>query len=118
MAQKKSTGGGKSSSKSPSLQQLRSQIDKIDGQLVELFNARARVAQEIGKHKADAGDDVFAPGRESEVLARILELNKGPLDERAIRAIFREVMSGSRALQRALRVAYLGPEYSFSHLAA
>jgi chorismate mutase/prephenate dehydratase len=117
MAQKKA-GGGKAAARTPNLQQLRGQIDKIDAQLIELFNTRARVAQEIGRHKADAGDDVFAPGRESEVLDRIVALNKGPLDERAIRAIFREVMSGSRALQRSLRVAYLGPEYSFSHLAA
>jgi chorismate mutase / prephenate dehydratase len=117
MAQKK-TGGSKPAARGPSLQQLRSQIDKLDGQLVELVNARAKVAQEIGKQKTDAGNDIFSPGRESEVLARIVEINKGPLDERSVRAIFREVMSGSRALQRSLRIAYLGPEYSFSHLAA
>jgi len=117
MAQKKASGG-KTPARGLNLQQLRNQIDKIDSQLIELVNSRARIAQEIGRQKADAGDDVFAPGREAEVIARILELNKGPLDERAIRGIFRELMSGSRALQRALRVAYLGPEYSFSHLAA
>src|SRR5205807_9057493 len=44
--------------------------------------------------------------------------NKGPLDEATVRAVFREIMSGARALQRVVKVAYLGPEYSFSHLAA
>src|SRR5262249_17899619 len=58
------------------------------------------------------------PGRESEVLERVLVANDGPLDNRAVRAVFRELMSGSRALQREIRIAYLGPEYSFSHLAA
>src|SRR5262249_54398375 len=47
-----------------------------------------------------------------------LQANKGPLDETSVRAIFREIMSGSRGLQKVLKVAYLGPEYSFSHLAA
>src|SRR5688572_12595372 len=118
MAQKKTSGKQTPSPRGPNLQQLRNQIDKIDSQLVELINSRARVAQEIGKQKTDAGDEIFSPARESEVLARIVEINKGPLDERSVRAIFRELMSGSRAIQRSLRIAYLGPEYSFSHLAA
>src|SRR5207248_9510057 len=56
--------------------------------------------------------------REEEVLQNVLESNKGPLDMATVRAIFREIMSGSRALQKVLKIAYLGPEYSFSHLAA
>src|SRR5581483_12449601 len=56
--------------------------------------------------------------REEEVFKNVLEANKGPLDDATVRAVYREIMSGSRALQKILRVAYLGPEYSYSHLAA
>src|SRR4029077_5269990 len=71
-----------------------------------------------GKIKNDHGAEIFSPAREEEVLQNVLEANKGPLDPATIRAVFREIMSGARALQKVLKVAYLGPEYSFSHLAA
>src|SRR5262249_52781513 len=103
------------------LRHLRSQIDKLDLQILKLVNERAGVAAEIGKLKSDHGDEIFSPAREEEVLQNILQLNekhKGPLDGVTVRAIFREIMSGSRALQKVLKVAYLGPEYSYSHLAA
>src|SRR5438132_7937079 len=61
---------------------------------------------------------MFNAARETEVFQNVLQANKGPLDPSTVRAIFREVMSGSRALQKVLKVAYLGPEDSFSHLAA
>lgn len=108
----------KSSGRAPNLQSLRGQIDKIDQQILKLINDRARLAVEIGHVKSGDGVEIFAPSREDEILARVLEKNKGPLDERAVRAVFRELVSGSRALQQRLRIAYLGPEYSFSHLAA
>src|SRR5204862_3463346 len=60
----------------------------------------------------------FSPAREEEVLQNVLEHHKGPLDQATIRAVYREIMSGSRALQKVLKIAYLGPEYSFGHLAA
>jgi chorismate mutase/prephenate dehydratase len=100
---------------------LRAQIDKLDLQILKVVNERAAVAAEIGKLKNDQGEEVFSPAREEEVLQNVLALNekgKGPLDANTIRAIFREIMSGSRALQKVLKVAYLGPEYSYSHLAA
>jgi chorismate mutase/prephenate dehydratase len=103
------------------LRSLRSQIDKLDLQIVKLVNERASVAGEIGRLKNDHGEEIFSPAREEEVLQHVLQLNekqKGPLDAGTIRAIFREIMSGSRALQKVLKVAYLGPEYSYSHLAA
>ncbi len=103
------------------LKGLRSQIDKLDVQIVKLVNERAAIAAEIGRAKAEQGEEVFSPAREEEVFHNVLAANekqKGPLDEATIRAIFREVMSGSRALQKVLKIAYLGPEYSFSHLAA
>jgi chorismate mutase/prephenate dehydratase len=100
------------------LKNLRSQIDKLDLQLLKLINERASVAAEIGKVKNDHGSEAFSPAREEEFLQNVLEANKGPLDSATVRAVFRELMSGSRALQKVLKVAYLGPEDSFSHLAA
>jgi chorismate mutase/prephenate dehydratase len=104
-----------------SLKTLRAQIDKLDLQILELINKRAQLAAEIGKIKNDHGSEVFSPAREEEVLQNVVEANeknRGPLDDGTVRAVFREIMSGSRALQKILKVAYLGPEYSFSHLAA
>ena len=100
------------------LRQLRSQIDKLDLQILKLVNERAEIASEIGRVKTDNGTEIFTPAREEEVYQNVLQANKGPLDEATVRAVYREIMSGSRALQRVLKVAYLGPEYSFSHLAA
>jgi chorismate mutase/prephenate dehydratase len=100
------------------LKDLRSKIDKLDLQILELVNKRAALAAEIGRQKNDHGAEVFLPAREEEVYQNILDASKGPLDPATIRAIFREIMSGSRAIQKVLKVAYLGPEYSFSHLAA
>jgi len=100
------------------LKSLRSKIDKLDILVLKMVNQRAALAAEIGKVKNDHGTEVFSPAREEEVFQHVIQANKGPLDEGSVRAVFREIMSGSRALQKVLKVAYLGPEYSFSHLAA
>jgi chorismate mutase/prephenate dehydratase len=119
MTRKTEAGNSRSSHHgSGNLKSLRSSIDKLDIQILKLVNERASLAAEIGKLKNDQGSDVFTPAREEEVLANVLQSNKGPLEANTIRAVFREIMSGSRALQKTIKVAYLGPEYSFSHLAA
>lgn len=120
MARKADSGpdGQPSDKSSANLKSLRVQIDKLDIQIVELLNKRASVAAQIGKVKADSGGDVFSPAREEEVLGNVLGASKGPLPEVTLKAIFRELMSGCRSLQRVTRVAFLGPEYSYSHLAA
>jgi chorismate mutase/prephenate dehydratase len=119
MSRKSSEDGSVTVTRSQAqLRSLRSQIDKLDLQILKLINERAAIALKIGQLKNDHGQEVFSPAREEEVLRHVLQANKGPLSEQAVRAIFRELMSGSRALQKVLRVAYLGPEYSFSHLAA
>lgn len=100
------------------LKSLRTQIDKLDLQILKMVNERSSLAAQIGQIKNDHGSEVFSPAREEEVFKNVLSANKGPLDEATIRAIYREIMSGARALQKILKVAYLGPEYSFSHLAA
>jgi len=101
-----------------SLEELRKRIDELDHQLVKLLNERARVVVEIGKLKSKADKPIYAPDREKEVFARISEANKGPLPDKCLVAIWRELMSGSFVLERPLRIGYLGPGGSFSHTAA
>jgi chorismate mutase/prephenate dehydratase len=100
------------------LDELRRRIDELDGQLVHLLNERTRLALEIGQLKQQNGEQVYVPGREQEVLDRVAGLNQGPLTKQAVAAIYREIMSASKALARAIRVAYLGPPATFSHQAA
>lgn len=101
-----------------SLEELRKRIDEIDYQLVQLLNERARVVIEIGKLKNRTDRPVYSPEREKEVFAKIVQANKGPLPDKCLVAIWRELMSGSFVLEKPLRVAYLGPRGSFSHTAA
>jgi chorismate mutase / prephenate dehydratase len=100
------------------LKVLRTQIDKLDLEILEKLSKRASVAAQIGKVKSETGGEIFSAAREEEVLGNILSTSKGPLGEVTLRAIFRELISGCRALQRVQRIAFLGPEYSYSHLAA
>jgi chorismate mutase / prephenate dehydratase len=121
MTRKTESGSSHSTDRSASAKELKSyrvQIDKLDLQILELINKRAGFAGQIGKVKNDNGESIFSPAREEEVIQNVLLNNKGPLNDVTIRAIYREIISGSRALQRMLKVAFLGPEYSFSHLAA
>ncbi|HCO96413.1 MAG TPA: chorismate mutase [Phycisphaerales bacterium] len=101
-----------------SLEELRNRIDELDHQLVKLLNERARVVVDIGKFKDKTAKPVYAPDREKDVLARIIETNEGPLPDKCLVAIWRELMSGSFVLERPLRITYLGPGGSFSHTAA
>ena len=101
-----------------SIPSLRRHIDRIDDQLLRLLNRRARLALAVAEQKARTNSGVYAPGREKGVLARLVAHNRGPLSERMVRAIFREVISASRSLEQRLTVAYLGPEATFAHLAA
>lgn len=98
---------------------LRAQIDRIDEQLLGLLNQRAGLAREIGERKkADGRGDMYVPGREKRIYQRLTALNRGPLPADSIRTIFREVISSCLALEQPLRIAYLGPEATYSHLAA
>jgi chorismate mutase/prephenate dehydratase len=101
-----------------SLDELRKRIDDLDVKLVEMLNERARIVIEIGKLKNQDDSPIYAPDREKQVLQKIYRANKGPLPDRCLSAIWRELMSGSFVLERPLRVAYLGPEGSFTHTAA
>ena len=117
--EKKAPSQGKSQDRSPSLATLRRRIDRLDREILKLINERATLAHGIGKIKDAARDGPCTRrAREEEVLARAVDLSAGPLSEQCIRAIFREIISGSRAIEKMLRVAFLGPLYSYSHLAA
>ncbi|MBN2455358.1 MAG: prephenate dehydratase [Sedimentisphaerales bacterium] len=101
-----------------SLEELRKKIDEIDNKLVGLLNERAEIVVEIGKIKNKAESPAYSPDREKQVLAKITKASKGPLPEKCLVAIWRELMSGSLALERPLRIGFLGPGGSFSHTAA
>jgi chorismate mutase/prephenate dehydratase len=100
------------------LEDVRSDIDTIDSDLVRLLNRRATLAQEVGKLKGKDGQPFFSPERERQIFDRLAELNDGPLQRRQLRAIYREIISAARAAERPLAVAYWGPEGTFSHMAA
>jgi chorismate mutase / prephenate dehydratase len=100
------------------LESLRNQVGDADREIVRLLNERARLAIEIGKIKDAEGRDVFDPAQESKVREGIIGLNRGPLTDEALSAIYREIVSVSRSLQAPLGVAYFGPEASFTHMAA
>jgi chorismate mutase/prephenate dehydratase len=93
----------------------RAEIDRIDGEIVSLVSARARLAQEIGRLKGDS--PVYRPEREAEVLRRIVEANPGPLPAAAVGQIYAEIISACRALESRLHVAFLGPAGTFSEMA-
>jgi len=100
------------------LDSLRKQIDAHDIQIVDVINKRLTLAAEIGKIKRDTGGDIYVPEREDAVFRKVTAQNKGPIKDDALRAIYREVMSAAIALEKALLVAYLGPEASNTHAAA
>jgi chorismate mutase/prephenate dehydratase len=99
------------------LDELRQQIDQLDGQIVQLLRQRARVSLAIGAAKADQGRPIYDPQREAALLERLTAGDLTPLAPASITAIYREIISASRALQRCPVIAYLGPEQTFSHLA-
>ncbi len=101
----------------PDLDDLRKAIDDIDRQLLALLSDRARRALAVGDVKKIDNTPVYRPEREAQVIARLQELNPGPLPPDAVAAIWREVMSACRGLERRLRVAYLGPAGTFSEQA-
>ena len=101
-----------------SIEKHRKAIDKIDAEIVRLLNERTGHVLEIGKAKIAAGQEIYAPHRESDLLRRLKKLNAGPIADESLSAIYREVMSGAIALQKTLTIAYLGPEATFTHQAA
>ena len=101
-----------------SLNELRKEIDSLDEQMLELLNRRAKLAQEVGHNKSATRSLYFTPEREHNVFKKLLSMNNGPLENPAVRAIYREIISACRALEKQLVVSFMGPEGTFSHLAS
>lgn len=102
--------------RTPSLESLRAQIDRVDDQLVRLLNQRAALVVQVGHAKSNAAK--YVPEREKRIFQRLARMNGGPLRPQHVRTIFREVISSCRALEQPLRVAYLGPAGTYSQQAA
>jgi len=104
--------------KKASLKTLREELRKKDREIVKLLNERAMVSIEIGELKESEGREAYDPAQEIKVYDCLREMSEGPLSDSALKNIFCEIISSSRALQAPTTVAYLGPEASFSYLAA
>lgn len=100
------------------LDALRKEIDRIDQDLLALLNRRVQLAQQVGHYKMERGMEVYVPSREEEVFGKLTASNAGPLPEKAVRAIYREIISAAISLEKPLQVAYLGPEATYTHQAA
>jgi chorismate mutase / prephenate dehydratase len=97
---------------------LRTRIDAVDRELLELLNRRAALALEVGEVKKKEGSVAFRPEREAQVIDGLKGVNPGPLRSESVAPIWREIMSACRALETPTRVAYLGPAGTFSEQAA
>jgi chorismate mutase/prephenate dehydratase len=102
------------------LNEIRDRIDRIDRQLHELLNRRAGAAHEIAEIKRGHDPEAFfyRPEREAQILRQVKERNRGPLDDEEVVRLFREIMSACLALEQPLRIAFLGPEGTFTQAAA
>ncbi|QIN85104.1 prephenate dehydratase [Rubrobacter tropicus] len=98
--------------------ELRAGIDAVDAEIVRLLDRRASFARRIGEFKQQRGMAVYAPARERVVLDRVTALGEGAFPKRGLEAVFREIISSSVSLETSLKVAYLGPEATFTHEAA
>jgi len=106
------------SSGDEALARLRSRIDAIDERIVRLLNERASVVLDIAHIKKKGPHTVYDPERERVVYEKVVRLNEGPLSDTCLKSVYRELMSGSLALEKPLVISYLGPEDTFTHLAA
>lgn len=100
------------------LDKLRRQIDGIDNKLLQLLTQRAKFAKEIGRVKAKLGEGVFSTDRETTIVNRLAEQNKGPLPNESIDDIFQSIFTACRSLQKRLDVAFFGPEATYTHQVA
>jgi chorismate mutase/prephenate dehydratase len=100
------------------LPELRAAIDAVDDKLLELLNERASLVKEVGELKQSRNQPIFVPHREQQIVERLQSHNAGPFPSDAIRPVFSEIISACLSLEQTLRVAFLGPEATFTHMAA
>lgn len=101
-----------------SIEKIRKDIDKIDTEIVELLNKRVESALKIGQIKKKADVSSYVPSREKEIIEKLVKKNKGKLPKKALSKIYKEIISAIRNLEKPLAVAFLGPETTFTHMAA
>ncbi|MFO1519232.1 MAG: prephenate dehydratase [bacterium] len=99
------------------LLQLREEIDEIDRDLLQMLSERGKRVIEIGKIKKSLHAQFYVPEREEKIFERLKKLNRGPFGNDSIQTVFREILSASLALESPLKVAYFGPEGTFTHIA-
>ncbi|MCE5194075.1 MAG: prephenate dehydratase [Nitrospiraceae bacterium] len=100
------------------LEELRNKIDKLDDDILELLNKRAELALKIGHIKREKNFKIYTPEREQQIIERVTKNNKGPFSNDSLRAVFKEIISGSLSLEEPVKVSYFGPTATFTHLAA
>ena len=100
------------------IDKLREKIDDIDSKILALINRRLKLAEEIGQDKARIGNKVIDNAREHQLLKHLSDINPGPVSNNALKHIYTEIIAASREIQKPQRVTYLGPEATFTHIAA
>lgn len=100
------------------LDELRQEIDRTDAQIVELLKQRMRCVHSVGVIKKGSNSHIFVPERESKLFAKLMANNAGVLPEKGLQSVYRQIVSMSFALEGGMKVAYLGPEGTWSHQAA
>jgi chorismate mutase/prephenate dehydratase len=100
------------------LKNLRQQIDTLDDQILDLLNRRADVVVAVGKAKDEKRGAYYVPSREKAIFERLINKNNGPFPDEGVRRVFREIISASLSLEQPLKVAFLGPQATYTHVAA
>ncbi len=101
------------------LDALREKIDEVDGEILERLNRRAKLVEEVGQLKSGGErSPIYVASRERDIVAHLIRSNPGPFPNPGIVHVFREIISATRSLEKMVSVSYLGPEGTFSHLAA
>lgn len=101
----------------PTIEELRAKIDDVDDRILQLLNERSEVVLEVGRLKSGKNMEFHVPGRERQIYERLLKANPGPFPNDALKNIYREIISACLSLESPMRVAFLGPKATFSHLA-
>jgi chorismate mutase/prephenate dehydratase len=100
------------------LQELRQQIDALDDQILDMINRRAEVVVAVGKAKRESRGEYYVPSREKAIYERLIAKNPGPFPDEGVKRVFREIISASLSLEQPLKVAFLGPQATYTHVAA
>jgi chorismate mutase/prephenate dehydratase len=119
MAEPKTTNAAASPDSSrESLDALRVRIDRVDREILAQLNERAKLVQEVGRVKEATGASVYEEARERRIVKALVDQNPGPFPDVGLGPVFREIISATRSLEEGLLIAYMGPEGTFSHMAA